>query len=289
MIGMARLAKSRHLSLEFFPAVRFVVLGAHGLFVLLPFYWLVVNSIRLPLEYLAVPPKIVPSRVTLENYSALFARGSETLLCLTNSVVITICTTVLSLGVGCLAAYGLTRARFPAVVVGAISYAFLLVRFYPKITTVLPYFVIAKKLGMLDTRLSIILAYVGLTLPTVIWLMMTFYEELPRNIEHSAMLDGCGPWQRFRWIVVPISLPGMVASAIFTAILAWIEFLIASSLGAMNAKTLTVAVSSFIVDKGMHWGPMSALGVVCIVPVMIFAGFVQRYLVRGLTFGAVKG
>ncbi len=272
-----------------FVALRVSVCGAAVVFVLVPFYWLVVNSIKLPREYLAVPPTLVPSQVTFENYAKLFLDpNSQTLLALSNSIIITVATTFVTVVVGSLAAYSLTRAELPKKLVRAISYGILTARFYPKITTVIPYFAIVNMVGLLDTRTAIVVAYVALNLPTVIWLMMTFYEELPKEIEQSAMLDGCGPWQRFWKIAFPLSAPGLAAAGIFTALLSWIEFLIASSLAVTRAKTLPIAMSSFIVDKGMHWGPMSALGVVCVVPVLVLAGFAQRYLVRGLTLGAVK-
>jgi multiple sugar transport system permease protein len=145
-----------------------------------------------------------------------------------------------------------------------------------------------RNFKLLDTQLAIIIAHISITLPFVVWLMLTFFEELPKELEQSAMLDGCNPWQRFTKVVLPLAVPGLGTAAILTALVSWNEFLIASSLASVAAKTLPVAVTSFVTDKGVLWGPMSAMSTVIVVPIMIFALFTQRYLVRGLTLGAVK-
>ena len=126
-------------------------------------------------------------------------------------------------------------------------------------------------------------------MPFVVWLMLAFFEDFPREIEQSAMLDGCGPLRRFGQIVLPLTAPALITAAILTAFLSWNEFLMASAVGPVSAKTLPVRIASFITDKGILWGDMSAMGSVIVVPVMLFALLTQRYLVRGLTAGAVKG
>lgn len=272
-----------------FVLLRLVIIIFALLFVIVPIVWLFINSIKIPLEWLSVPPVIIPSKITFENYIGLFTDPySDALLCLKNSIIITLSATALSVLIGSLAAYSLTHLRLPFKIVPIIAGMVLLLGFYPKVTVVIPYFVIMRNLGLIDTQIAIIIAFVGLNLPTTIWLMMTFYEELPKEIEQSAMLDGCGPWERFYKIVLPLSAPGLAVAAIMSALLCWIEFMIASSLAIVNAKTLPIAVSAYLQDKGMHWGPMSALGTLTVVPVIFFCIFVQRYLVRGLTFGAVK-
>lgn len=273
-----------------FTTTRVVIITLSLLFVILPILWLFINSIKLPLEWLSIPPVIIPSRITFENYVQLFTDpSSDALLCLKNSVIITLAATALSVLIGSLAAYALSHLELPYKIVPILATTILLMGFYPKITTVIPYFAIMRSLGLIDTQIAIIIAFVGLNLPTTVWLMITFFEELPKEIEQSAMLDGCGPWGRFAKIALPLAAPGMAVSAIMSAILCWIEFMIASSLAIVRAKTLPIAVSAYLQDKGMHWGPMSALGVITVIPVILFCIFVQKYLVRGLTFGAVKG
>ena len=145
-----------------------------------------------------------------------------------------------------------------------------------------------RDLRLLDTLPALIVTYTAFNLPFVIWLLIGFYEELPIELERAAMIDGCSVWMRFRKIVLPLSAPALVATAILSAVLAWNEFLFAVMLTRVNAKTLPVVMSGFITDKGTQWDQMTALGVITVLPVLVFALAVQRYLVRGLTLGAVK-
>jgi len=277
-------------SLDFLGKLAKILIVGIALFItIVPFLYLFINSIKLPLEFLTVPPTIIPTKISWENYQELFIiEGGSTTKYLINSVVITVATTLISVFIGSLAAYSLARLELPFRLSVIIAFLFLVVRFYPKITTTLPYYVLMRNFHLLDTQLAIIIAHVSITLPFVVWLMLTFFQELPKELEQSAMLDGCSPWQRFYKVVLPLATPGLFTAAILTAIVSWNEFLIASSLASMNAKTLPVAVTSFVTDKGVLWGPMSAMGTVIVIPIMIFGLFAQRYLVRGLTLGAVK-
>lgn len=257
-------------------------------FILVPLAWLFVNSVKLPREWLSKPPVIVPSEITWDNYTGLFASPySDAPLALQNSIIVTVVATIVSVLVGSLAAYSFVNLRWRFI--PAVSVAVLVFGLYPKITTVIPYYVMVNELRLLDTLVPIIVAFVGLVLPQTVWLMMIFFAQIPVEIEQSAMLDGCGPWKRFFMIVLPLAKPGIAVAAIMSAMLCWVEFMIASSLVVVNAKTLPVAVSAFLQDKGLEWGPMSALAMVTVIPVVVFGLFIQRYLVRGLTMGAVRG
>jgi len=255
----------------------------------IPFLYLFINSVKPPMEFLEVPPSLLPSHITFENYQQLFSTETAAITHnLLNSIVITLVTTLLSVSFGALGAYSLARLQLPFRLSYIIAFMFLAVRFYPKITTTLPYYVLMRSFHLLDTRAAIIIAHVSITLPFALWLMLTFFEDLPKELEQSAMLDGCSPWQRFIRIVMPVTVPALGTAAILTALISWNEFLIASSLGPINAKTLPVVVTSFVTDKGVLWGPMSAMSSIIVLPVMLFALFAQRYLIRGLTLGAVK-
>jgi len=269
-------------------ALRIFLILLSALIVSVPFVYLFLNSVKPSNEFLTVPPTIIPSRFTLEHYQLTFDPGRDTLSYLINSLVITSATTIISVLIGSLAAYSLSRLKLPFRLSTIIAFAFLIVRFYPKITTTLPYYILMTRLKLLDTQIAVIIAHVSLTLPLVVWLMLTFFDELPRELDHSAMLDGCGPLQRFIRVILPLTTPALLTSAVLTALLSWNEFLMSSSIAPSNAKTLPSAVSSFITDKGVQWGPMSAMSTVIVVPMMLFALFAQRYLVRGLTLGAVK-
>lgn len=256
---------------------------------LAPFVLLFLNGFRPADEFLSSESGLIPSHLTLDHYRQVFGPENDTWLYLGNSLVVTSVTTIVAVVLGCLAAYALARIRLPFRLSRVIGLSFLAVRFYPKVSIALPYFVLMRSLHLLDTRTAVIIAHVSLTLPFVVWLMLSFFEEFPRELEQSAMIDGCGVVRRFWAIVLPLTVPAIATAAILTAFLSWNEFLMASAVGPVHAKTLPVRISSFITDKGILWGDMSAMGTVIVVPVVLFALLTQRYLVRGLTAGAVKG
>jgi multiple sugar transport system permease protein len=191
--------------------------------------------------------------------------------------------------VSTLAAYGLARMGLRARWISLVIFVFLFIRFYPRITTVIPYFLVMRQFSLLDTVWAIAIGHLGITIPFVTWLMLIVFQDLPIEVEEAAMVDGAGPWQRFWTVALPMAAPGVASAAILTAFLSWNEFLIASSVAKRQAQVLSIAVASFVTDKGVQWGPMAATAVVMIVPMILFALFVQRYLVRGITLGAVKG
>jgi multiple sugar transport system permease protein len=267
--------------------LRWVVIAGALCITIVPVLWLVSTSFKQQIDYLAFPPKLIPPNWTLDGYRVLF-KQNELGHFFINSVVITLASTALAVFLGALAAYTLARAKLPFRLNGIIAFWMLLTRMYPAIATAIPYFLIMRDLHWLDTRQALIVTYTAFNLPFVVWLLIGFYEELPPELERAAMVDGCNAWQRFWKIVLPLSAPALVATAILSAVLAWNEFLFAVMLTRLQAKTLPVVMSGFITDKGMQWDQMTALGVITILPVLIFALAVQRYLVRGLTLGAVK-
>jgi multiple sugar transport system permease protein len=267
--------------------LRWGVIGIGLLVTIIPVFWLVTTSFKQQVDYLDYPPKLIPSTWTLDGYRVLFKQNALWHY-FVNSVIITLTSTALAVFLGAIAAYSLSRAKLPFKLNGIISFWMLLTRMYPAIATAIPYFLIMRDLHWLDTRQALIVTYTAFNLPFVVWLLIGFYEELPPELERAAMVDGCNAWQRFWKIVLPLSAPALVATAILSAVLSWNEFLFAVMLTRLQAKTLPVVMSGFITDKGMQWDQMTALGVVTILPVLIFALAVQRYLVRGLTLGAVK-
>ena len=256
--------------------------------VLAPFAFLFLNSVKPAAEFATRPPTLLPSHLTLEHWRAAFDPNGDTARFLWNSVLVTTGATLLTVVTGTLAAYALARLRLPFRLSAVLGFVFLFVRFYPKITVALPYFILARQAGLLDTRTALILAHASLGLPFVVWLLLGFLEELPKELEESAIIDGASVWQRFRRVVLPLAAPVVATAAVLTAILSWNEFLLASTVAPNLAKTLPVRISAFVTDKGTLWGPMSAMGTLIVLPVMAFALVMQRWLVRGLTMGAVK-
>jgi multiple sugar transport system permease protein len=252
-----------------------------------PAYWLITTSIKYEVDAIVSPAIILPLRGTWENYQLVL--GSPDLMrYFTNSIVVALSSTGVAILLGSLAAYALAKSYLAFNLRQATMIWILVTRIYPPITTAIPYFVIIRRLGIADTHFALILTHVTYALPFVIWLMLGFFQDIPDDIEKAAIVDGCSLWQRFSQVVLPLGLPGIAVTAIFTFIYSWNEFLYASMLTSVNAKTLPVVIAGYMSDKFLRWGEMSALGSLMILPVMIFAAFTQRYLVRGLTFGAVK-
>ena len=265
------------------PAVRTVVIAIALLITLIPLIGLLFNSFKLPSEFYS--STFWPSHWTLHYYAQTFG-GGEAVADLANSLIATTATTAIAVTIGTLAAYGLSRVRYKWVI--AVTYLILTVRFYPKITTILPYYVTMRSLHLIDTLAAVIIADVSITLPFVVLIMMTFFNDIPRSLEEAAVIDGCSIGQCFRQIVLPLVRPALVTCAVLTAMVSWNEFLIAASVTSQRATTLPVLVSSFISDKGIQLGQMSAVSVVIVIPIALFILATQRYLVRGLTLGAVK-
>jgi multiple sugar transport system permease protein len=256
--------------------------------VLIPLAYLVLNSLKLQSEMYTIPPIIIPSRITFEHFQVAFD-NPRTVRFLTNSLIVTSVTTGITVVVSTLAAYGLARLGLRARYLSLIVFIFLFIRFYPRITTVIPYFLVMREFGLLDTVWAIIIGHLGITIPFVTWLMLIVFQDLPREVEEAAMVDGANPLQRFWRVALPMAAPGVASAAILTAFLSWNEFLIASSVAKRQAQVLSIAVAGFVTDRGVQWGPMAAMAVIMIVPMILFALFVQRYLIRGITLGAVKG
>ena len=256
--------------------------------IVFPLYWLVITSFKFDVDTAQFPPIFVPDRVTFGNYASVLQTENASKFWV-NSIVTALSTTFLTCLIGSMAAYALAKTYLAQKLRQGLILWILVIRIFPPVTTAIPYYIIIKNLGLGDTRISLILTYVSYGLPFVIWLMLGFFQDLPADIEKAAIVDGCGFWQRFFQVVLPLTLPGLTVTAIFAFIAAWNEFLFASILTSYQAKTLPVVISGYMSDKYLRWGEMSALGTMMIVPVMVFSAATQKYLVRGLTFGAVKG
>jgi len=255
---------------------------------LIPFIWLVLTSFKSPLDFLSWPPVIIPEIGTLKHYIAAFSQPMI-FANFSNSIIIAIGSTFFSVIFGSAAAYSALRIKMPFKLNNVFLLWVLITRMYPAICTAIPYYMLIQRLGIMDTKLALIITYSGFNLPFVVWLMLGFFQAIPRGLEDAAIVDGCNFFQRFTKIIFPLSAPGLVATTILSFILAWNEFLFAIILTQKDAKTVPVFIAGFIGDRGMEWGTMTATGTLFVLPVIILAWFSQRYLIRGLTLGAVKG
>jgi multiple sugar transport system permease protein len=223
---------------------------------------------------------------TLENYREVLGEGSFTRY-LTNSLIVGVVSTVITLVLGCMAAYGLARFRFRGR--KTIAYTTLLLRTVPLAVLAVPVFMLWSRTGLINSLPGLILLYVAVNLPFTIWLLYGFVLQVPPELEESAAIDGCGPIEVFYKVVLPLIKPGLAAAAIFTFRIAWNEFILALVLTDRATRTLPVAASLYITDIGVDWGKIMALGSLIAVPPLIFTFIAARQIITGLTAGAVKG
>ena len=254
---------------------------------LFPFWWMLDESLKQPVEIFA-GANLYPHHPTFDNYSQLFNTyhfGSY----LENSILVVAFTVAISLALGTLAAYGLARFQLGLGLNQSALVVALLVRMLPPILLVIPLYLMLAKWGLLNTRIGLIAIYTGLNTSFVIWMMQSFLAEIPRDIEEAAMVDGDSRLTALWRVVLPLAAPGLAATAIFSVIATYNDFLIALSLTSTPAaQTVPVGVSTLIGKIQIQVGPMAAAGVIGALPIVIFALIVQRHFVRGLTLGAVK-
>jgi multiple sugar transport system permease protein len=207
-----------------------------------------------------------------------------------NSVITSIFASLLAIVIGSLAAYGLTRFRYKFLWMKNedISFFFLSQLILPPVVLALPFLVLYKELNLLDTRIGLILLYTLMVLPIVIWIMRDQFNSIPIELEEAALVDGLSVWGAFFQIVLPIALPGMVAAFILSMVLCWNEYFFAALLTATDAKTIPVMVASQTGSQGINWWSMAALSTAAIAPLAIIGVFLERYLIKGMTAGAVK-
>ncbi|HEY8446938.1 MAG TPA: carbohydrate ABC transporter permease [Thermomicrobiales bacterium] len=254
-------------------------------FLIFPIYWMISTSLKTTNQTFAVPP-VFFFKPTLEHYRALFEAG-DVPRSLVNSLVVASGSTALALVLGTPAAYALARYKFR----GRSDLWFWIIsnRFISPIVVALPFFLIARDLGLLNTRLALILVYLTFNVPLVIWLCADQFRLVPKEVDDAALVDGANQWQAFLRISLPLAAPGVVVSAILCFIFSWNEFLFALTLTRSgDARTAPVEANNFLTGMGTRWGEMMATGTLIVLPVVLFAAIVSRYLVRGLTMGAVK-
>jgi multiple sugar transport system permease protein len=266
---------------------RLAVLTLTFALIAFPFYWLATNAFKLPQDYFSQPPVLFPTRGTLQNFTEVFTkyqvgRG------LVNSILIASMTTVLTLISGALASYSLTNGILPRRTRRALMLWFLVQRLYPAIVFAVPVFYVISRLRLMDSIWALILMNTSFNIPLAILLLVGFYQDVPREVEEQAVLDGCNLFQRFFYIATPMVAPGLAAVGILTFVFTWNEFLYAAILTIFKAKPLTVIIAGFITDRGLIWGPMAAMGCIVVVPVLLVIWGAQKFFISGLSAGALK-
>lgn len=276
--------------------VAYVLLTLWSVIAILPIAWVYVSSIKEARDVFTLPPKLI-FEPTLEHYLEVLdlqplaqrvaARPSTFPRNLLNSTIVSLGTLMVALPTGALAAYGLTRFKIPGrrfLLMGIIASILI-----PPIVLLVPIYTIWRSLGLLDTHAGLILAYTTFALPFVIWVMRSFFLEIPVDMEEAALVDGCTRGSAFWRVVLPLAAPGLATTAVFLIIFTWNEFLLASILTGRRAMTVSPAILGYVTDKAILWGKLYAASSIVLLPVIAFTLSAQRYLAAGLTGGAVKG
>ena len=271
--------------------ILYLIIVLVAFFALLPVFWMVKTSFSTASEAFIIPPKLI-FQPTLENYryvvlGGYMRAGADFWRFYGNSVVVSLFSTLLALVIGVPAAYILARFQFRGK--DNLSFWILSTRMAPPLGVALPLYILIMKMHLLDTRLGLIILYLTFDLGLVVWMMVGFFQELPRQIEEAAMVDGCSVFEAFWKVVLPLSASGLSAAAILCIVFSWNEFLFALMVTGVKAQTAPVGVYSFMLHTRVMWGPICAAGTLVALPVVAFVVLVQRHLVRALTFGAIKG
>jgi ABC-type sugar transport system permease subunit len=279
----------------------YVAVALVAIWTLFPFYVMFNASLQPTEGILSKPPSWIPSPPTLDNYrAAIFGEQVESsganvqakaiILSMKNSAIVSIAVTLVCLLIGAPAGYAYARYhRFK--VLSATLWILILTRMIPSLTLAVPFFILFRRLELLDTKRGLVIALSSLILPLAIWIMRGYFETLPPNLEKAALVDGCSRFQAFRKIVVPVAVPGVVAAGIFCFLVAWNEFVFAILLtSTLNAQTLPTRVAQFVSDQRVYNpGLLFAAGTLAVIPPVLITLGLQRFLLRGLLSGAIKG
>jgi multiple sugar transport system permease protein len=266
-----------------------------------PFLWLVMMSLSSSADLVRTPPTLVPGSLTFENYRfVLFPTGisggqssvqaTRVPFSIWNSLVVAVIVTAINLVLGSLAGYAYARHSKSRVMNGSL-WALMMTRMTPSLALILPFFIVFRNVGLIDTRTALVIAYCSLILPLSTWMMKGYFENLPPNLEKAALVDGCTPFQAIWKIILPVARPGIVAAGIFCFLVSWNEFVFALILtGSPKAQTIPVIIAGFLVQLRFYdYGPMFAASVLAVIPPVVIALAFQRYLVRGMLSGSIKG
>lgn len=261
--------------------VVFVVLAAA------PIAWLILSSVLQQRALVATPPDLSLSSFTLDNYTAVLGSAAKIGSGILNSLVIGVATTALAIVLGAPAAYAL--ARLNVRYADTILMMVLAAQMFPAIVIAIPLFIVASRLGLIDTKFSLIVVYLSFNLPIVIWVLRGFFVGLPRELERAARMDGATVYETFRLVILPISLPPLFAAAIFAFIEAWNEFFFALILTRRASQTVPVVIASFAGQYMTFYGQMMAAASISVAPIIVLAILLRNAILRGFADGMLKG
>jgi ABC-type glycerol-3-phosphate transport system permease component len=255
--------------------------------ILAPFLWMISTSLKDPAEVVLRDPTIIPRSFAIQNYADAFNRGNFSRY-IVNSVVVALAVTFLSLLLATLSGYAFARFRLfggKAILLGILA-----TQMFPAILLAIPLYILIRNLGLLNSLVGLVLVYTTFALPFCVWMMRNYFLSIPKDLDESAMVDGATRLQALRSVVLPVAMPGIAATGIFSFILSWNEFLYANTfISSADLRTLPVGLQSLIGEYTTDWGLLMAGAVITTMPIVIIFFFVQRRLTQGLASGAVKG
>jgi len=257
-----------------------VVIVSPALFV---FLWMLSLSLKNEVDNVAYPPVFIPNPPTLDNYLKIF-RESNYVLYAYNSVIVSGSATLIALLVGVPAGYGIAKGKAQG-----LGMLIMIARITPGLAYLIPLFNLFRFFGISGSLLALTISHLVLTIPMVVWVMISFFEDMHPELEESALVDGCNPWQSFYKIAVPLARPGIAVAAILAFIQSWNNFLFGVVLAGRETRTLPIAVFNAMTFEQLSWGPVAAAALVVTLPTLLLTIFVQRDIVTGLTAGSVKG
>jgi multiple sugar transport system permease protein len=252
-------------------------------FIFLPVVWLALTAFKLPIDAYSTKIFFEP---TLKNFQTIFLPPRSFGPMVVNSLVVSTVTVAITIPLATLAAYAFSRYQFRSK--NVLLVWVLSTQFIPPVVVVLPFFTLFRDINLLDTRTGLIILNLSFTLPFAVWMIKGFIDALPPQIEEAAIVDGCHQLQLLYYVTLPLVMPGIITSAVFTFIQSWNEFLFALILTRREATTLTIGLMSLNAERGILWEQMAAAGLIVMIPIFILSFSIRRYFVEGITMGAVK-
>ena len=272
--------KSKKKLLDF---LQFLVILLTAIIILVPIYWIVSGAFKQQVDIFQLKLLFTP---TFENFRIIFKSPYNLFDKLVNSTLVALSTVLITIPLATLAAYSFSRFRMKGEKVMFVT--ILATQFVPAVVIVLPFFILFRDIGILDTRLALVLVNLSLIMPFAIWMIKGFIDGIPLDTEEAALVDGSGRIQVVLNVVIPMALPGVITAGIFCFILAWNEFLFALIITTNKAVTLPVGLSLFHAEEGVLWHLISAAGIMIMLPMFVLATLIQKHFVQGMTMGAVR-
>ena len=252
-------------------------------FVMFPLVWIALASFKNQVDVYSTRLLFQP---TLDNYLSIFSAPIRLQSNILISALVSFLTVAITVPVGAAAAYVLSRHRFRGR--ETLSLLIQITQFVPAVVVAIPYFVLFRSLGLIDTPIALVIVYLSFTLPYAIWMLRGFFDALPVEVEEASFIDGCNELQTLRYVTVPLIMPGILVSAVFAFISAWNEFFFALILTRANTVTLPISIMNITGVRGPQWEQLSAAGMIVMIPILVMSLFIRKYFVEGITVGAVK-